>query len=77
MVIEFKSGKIIVTTHELVIRLQGDHHVTLQAQSDAVELIGRGANVVAVNGSEAKWSLKLDNEEQLRQLAAELGCDIA
>lgn len=76
MVIEFKSGKIIVTAHELVIRLQGDHHVTLQAQNEAVELIGRGANVVAVNGSEAKWSIKLDNEQQLHQLAQELGCDV-
>lgn len=76
MVIDFKSGKIIVTPFELVVRLDGEHRVTLQAQSDAIQLIGNGANVISVNGSEAKWSLKLDNEQQLQQIGAELGCDI-
>ncbi|XAW88252.1 DUF3389 domain-containing protein [Vibrio sp. CDRSL-10 TSBA] len=76
MVIDFKSGKIVVTPFELVVRLNGEHRVTLQAQSDAVQLIGKGANVISVNGSEAKWSIKLDNEQQLQQIGAELGCEI-
>ncbi|QXO16226.1 MULTISPECIES: DUF3389 domain-containing protein [Vibrio] len=76
MVIDFKSGKIVVTPFELVVRLNGEHRVTLQAQSEAVQLIGKGANVISVNGSEAKWSIKLDNEQQLQQIAAELGCEI-
>ncbi|POB65742.1 PTS sugar transporter subunit IIA, partial [Vibrio vulnificus] len=40
MVIEFSHGKIIVTPHEVVVRLQGSHSVTLNAQVDAVQLIG-------------------------------------
>lgn len=76
MVIDFKSGKIVVTPFELVVRLNGEHRVTMQAQSDAVQLIGKGANVISVNGSEAKWSIKLDNEQQLQQIGAELGCEI-
>ncbi|WED24421.1 DUF3389 domain-containing protein [Vibrio sp. JC009] len=75
MVIEFKSGKIIVTQYEIVVRMMGEHMLTMQAQVDAIQLIG-GANVISVNGSECKWSIKLDNSEQLEQLAAEIGIDI-
>ena len=42
MVITFKSGKVIATAHELVVRLDGEHRVTLQAQVDAIQLIGKG-----------------------------------
>lgn len=76
MVIEFLYGKIIVTPHELVVRLDGEHKVTMQAASDAVQLIG-GANVVVVNGSESKWSIKLDNDQQLKQIAGQLGCAVS
>jgi len=76
MVIEFQYGKIIVTPHELVVRLDGEHKVTMQALSEAVQLIG-GANVVVVNGSESKWSIKLDNDQQLKQIAQHLGCAIS
>lgn len=76
MVIEFKYGKIIATQHEIVIRLEGEHRVTLQANADAVQLMGNGANVIVVNCSEAKWSMKLDNQTQLAQLAECLGCSI-
>lgn len=76
MVIEFESGKIIITPHEVVIKLVGEHMIILQAQTDAIQLIGRGANVIAANGSETKWSIKLDNEAQLREVAAEMGCEV-
>lgn len=76
MVIEFKSGRVIVTPHEMVIKLNGEHMVTLQAQIDAVQLIGRGANVIAANGSETKWSIKLDNAEQLSEIAQQIGCKV-
>ncbi|CAK4075864.1 DUF3389 domain-containing protein [Vibrio sp. MarTm2] len=76
MVIDFKSGKVIVTPHELVVKLVGEHMVTLQAQTDALQLIGRGANVIAANGSETKWSIKLDDEQQLRAIANEIGIEI-
>lgn len=52
MVIQFKSGKIILTTHEVVVRL--GQEVTLQAQADAITLMGNGANVMIANGSETK-----------------------
>ncbi|AXN33041.1 DUF3389 domain-containing protein [Vibrio coralliilyticus] len=76
MVVEFKSGKIIVTSHEIVVKVATEHMITLQAQVDAVQLIGRGANVIAANGSETKWSIKLDNEQQLFKIANEIGIDI-
>ncbi|MEF1290936.1 DUF3389 domain-containing protein [Vibrio sp. M260118] len=76
MVVEFKSGKIIVTPHEVVVKLDGEHRVTMQAQIDAISLIGKGANVIAANGSETKWSIKLDSEEQLQHIADQVGCQI-
>ncbi|AIW21368.1 DUF3389 domain-containing protein [Vibrio coralliilyticus] len=76
MVVEFKSGKIIVTSHEIVVKFATEHMITLQAQVDAIQLIGRGANVIAANGSETKWSIKLDNEQQLFKIANEIGIDI-
>lgn len=69
MIIEFTGGKIITNQYETVVRLNGPHHITLQAQNDALTLIG-GANVLAANGAECKWSLKLDSATQLEQLSA-------
>ncbi|BCN26083.1 DUF3389 domain-containing protein [Vibrio alfacsensis] len=76
MVIEFSLGKIIATQREVVIKLTGASMVTLQAQTDAIQLLGRGANVVLAHGAETKWSIKLDNDEQIRQLAQEIGIDV-
>ncbi|GAK86235.1 phosphotransferase system IIA component [Vibrio ponticus] len=76
MLIEFSAGKIIATPHEIVVKIAGNQMITLQAQTDAIQLIGCGANVVAVNCSEAKWSLKLDNEQQLLELANQIGIAI-
>ncbi|HHF2858166.1 DUF3389 domain-containing protein [Vibrio diabolicus] len=76
MVIEFSLGKIIATQREIVIKLSGSAMVALQAQTDSIQLLGRGANVVLSHGAECKWSIKLDNEEQLADLAREIGIDI-
>lgn len=76
MVIEFSLGKIIATQREIVIKLSGSAMVTLQAQTDAIQMLGRGANVVLSHGAECKWSIKLDNEEQLAELSREIGTDI-
>nr|WP_319557192.1 DUF3389 domain-containing protein [uncultured Vibrio sp.] len=76
MVIEFSLGKVIATQREVVIKLTGASMVTLQAQTDAVQLLGRGANVVLCHGAECKWSIKLDNEAQLTELSHEIGLDI-
>lgn len=75
MIIEFKGGKIIANQFEIVVRLTGEHMVTMQSQVDAIELIS-GANVISVNGAECKWSVKLDDEQQLKLLADEIGIDI-
>ena len=76
MVIEFSLGQIIATQREIVIKLTSLGMVTMQAQTDAIQLLGRGANVVLAHGAETKWSIKLDDEDQLRQVAQEIGIDI-
>jgi hypothetical protein len=73
MLIAFSGGKIIVTAHEVVVRLSGEHRVTLQSHVDELQLIGNGANVLLANCGACKWSLKLDNELQLIQLADAIG----
>jgi hypothetical protein len=73
MMLEFSQGKIIVTPHEIVIRFR-DSGVTVQAQSDAVQLI-LGANVISANGSECKWSVRVDTEQQLDSIANTMGID--
>ena len=76
MIIPFNGGKVIASAHEVVIKLDGAHMVSLQAQIDALSLIGRGANVIAAHGSETTWSIKLDNEQQLSELATQIGLKI-
>lgn len=76
MMITFSGGKIIATPYEVVVKLTGVHMVTLQAQNDAITLIGNGANVVSANGSETKWSIKLDSEQQMFELSKHIGCEI-
>lgn len=76
MVIDFEGGKIIATPFELVVRLNGQHRVSMQASVDAIQLIGQGANVISVNSSECKWSIKLDSEAQLEVIAQELSLAI-
>lgn len=76
MVIQFSDGKIILSAHEVVVRFGHDHRISLQAHIDAITLMGHGANVMIANGSETKWSLKLDDEEQLHTIAKTIGCDV-
>jgi len=71
----FSEGKIIANQHELVIRIESAAKVTLQAQVDEVTLIG-GANVITATGSGINWSIRLDNEEQLKELSNEIGIAI-
>ncbi len=76
MILPISIGKIIVTPFEIVVKLEGPCMVTMQAASESLTLIGRGANVIACNSGDAKWSIKLDNSAQLEQLAKELGLEI-
>ncbi|MCP3700918.1 MAG: DUF3389 domain-containing protein [Aliivibrio sp.] len=75
MKVTFSEGDIIVNPHEMVVRLNNTSRVTVQAETDALTLIG-GANVISAVGSGMKWSIKLDNSEQLEMLAQELGIAI-
>ncbi len=75
MIISFSQGKIIATQHEVVIRIEGDCRITMQAQVDELTLIG-GANVITAVGSGLNWSVKLDTDDQMQQLAAEIGIAI-
>ncbi|MGF1879242.1 DUF3389 domain-containing protein [Photobacterium frigidiphilum] len=75
MLMTFSEGKIIANQHELVIRIESAAKVTLQAQVDEVTLIG-GANVITATGSGINWSIRLDNEEQLKELSNEIGIAI-
>lgn len=72
MIINFAMGKIIVTAHEIVVRLDGDNRCMMQVNSDAVTLIGGGANVITANDNDVKWSIKLDNEQQLTEISDQL-----
>ncbi|WP_318474006.1 DUF3389 domain-containing protein [Photobacterium leiognathi] len=75
MIIEFEQGKIIATQHEVVVRINGNARINLQAQIDELTLIA-GANVVTAVGSGINWSVKLDSNKQLQLLADEIGIAI-
>lgn len=72
MLINFSQGKIIANNREVMVKLEGDAKVTLQAQVDELELIG-GANVITAVGSGVNWSIRIDNNEQLQLLSSETG----
>lgn len=67
MLIKIKDGKIIVTPHEIVVRIEGEHRAVMQADCDSIELIGR-ANVLSANLGGVKWSIKLESEAQLQEI---------
>ncbi|MDV5167724.1 DUF3389 domain-containing protein [Photobacterium rosenbergii] len=76
MTIVFSTGRIIANQHEVVVRLDGASRVSLQATVDDITLLGRGANVITAMGSGVNWSLRLDSEQQLEELAEILGIAI-
>ncbi len=76
MVIIFKTGKIIASAHEVIVKIEGEHCATLHSQRDAITLIGQGSNVIVSNSSETKWSVKIDTKEQLAELSHHLSIPI-
>ncbi len=76
MTLDFSAGKIVITAHEVLVRLYGDHRVTLQASIDDLQLIGRGANVLSANVGGTQWSIKLDTEEQITEISTQCGLEI-
>ncbi|OLQ81411.1 PTS sugar transporter subunit IIA [Photobacterium proteolyticum] len=75
MNLSFSEGRIIANQHELVVRINGVSRASLQARVDDITLIG-GANVVTATGSGVNWSIRLDSEEQLNQIAEAIGIAI-
>jgi len=75
MLIIFSQGKIIANNREIMVKLEGDAKVTLQAQVDELELIG-GANVITAIGSGINWSVRIDDSEQLQILSYETGVGV-
>jgi hypothetical protein len=75
MLIQFSQGQIISNHRDILIKLEGESKVTLQAQVDEITLIG-AANVITALGSGLSWSLRLDSREQLENLAAAIGIAI-
>ncbi|CED56930.1 putative uncharacterized protein [Aliivibrio wodanis] len=75
MKLSFSEGDIITNQYELVVRLKNASKTMLQAEVDGLTLIG-GANVLSAVGSGLKWSIKLDNAEQLELLSKEIGVAI-
>ncbi len=76
MIIEFSHGKIIANLHDVVIRLNSMPSASLQCHVDAIKLIGRGANVITAYDLQCQWTVKLDNEQQVQNLADFLGIPI-
>lgn len=75
MLIKFNQGRIVANNRDIMIKLEGQASVTLQAQVDDVALLG-DANVITVLGSGISWSVRLDSREQLDNLAAAIGIAI-
>ncbi|GMQ48812.1 DUF3389 family protein [Vibrio sp. 10N] len=74
MVINFSSGKVIATPHEVVVRYSVGQ-ITLQSQVDALQLI-LPACILSANGAECKWSVKLDDETQVNAISEACGIEI-
>lgn len=64
-------GKVIVTAHEVVVKLVSPA-TTLQARHDAIKLFGRSPTVMVANDMECQWHLRLDDDQLAEQLAKAL-----
>ncbi|MCG9965177.1 MAG: DUF3389 domain-containing protein [Shewanella sp.] len=73
MVLDFSQGKLIATEFEVQIRLSVAN-VVLQASAEDVSLRLDPPMIIA-NGGSVRWSIKLDNSDQLQSLQALLGID--
>ncbi|MFV0575372.1 MAG: DUF3389 family protein [Vibrio sp.] len=91
MIIEFSQGRIVVTPHEIEVRLfsispylaqakdslnQLGNSVVMRSHVDAIQLIGRDANIVTAHDVQCQWSIKLDSLEQLTDLSTFLSIPI-
>ncbi|WP_261818263.1 DUF3389 domain-containing protein [Vibrio gallicus] len=58
MTLDFELGKIVVTPLEIMIRIEGVQRLTLQAQTEALQIMG---DVLVVHDAQSRWSMKLDS----------------
>ncbi|WOT03811.1 DUF3389 family protein [Shewanella youngdeokensis] len=70
MVIEISSGKIILSPFEVQVRL--NNHCQLFAMVEDIKFHPDALMMVADAGA-VRWSLKLDDSDQLKSIKAELG----
>ncbi|MGL5335574.1 MAG: DUF3389 family protein [Enterovibrio sp.] len=73
MVLDFSQGKIIVTQHELQVRLF-EAQIVLQASAADISLKQQPPMLIA-NGGGVRWSLVLDSGSQLHAIQSVLGLD--
>ncbi|RXJ71598.1 PTS sugar transporter subunit IIA [Veronia nyctiphanis] len=74
MVIDIPGGKLIVTAHEVMVKLQ-QNRMTLQAQTDDISILG-GANMLVANGGSVNWSISLGSEEIAKNVSEASGVAI-
>ncbi|SIO31921.1 DUF3389 family protein [Salinivibrio sp. ES.052] len=60
MVVDIEQGKLIVTAHEVVIKLPA-LKATLHVQSDALQIIA-SANMLVADAGDVRWSFPLRQE---------------
>ncbi|MGB2079504.1 MAG: DUF3389 family protein [Vibrio sp.] len=76
MSLTFSQGRIIVSSREIQIRFDAMPQTRLQAQVDALKLLGGGVNLIIAHDMDCQWTLRLDNDEQLQQIADATGLAI-
>ena len=74
MVIDIPGGKLIVTAHDVMVKLQ-QNRITLQAQTDDISILA-GANMLIANGGSVSWSISLGSEETARDVSEVSGVAI-
>ncbi|MGL4734307.1 MAG: DUF3389 family protein [Enterovibrio sp.] len=73
MVLDFSQGKIIVTQHELQVRLLGTQIVLQVSAADII--LRRQPPMLIADGGGVRWSLVLDSSSQLSAIQTVLGVD--
>ncbi|RQW64479.1 DUF3389 family protein [Vibrio viridaestus] len=75
MVLTLSGGKIIITNHELVIKIDSPIKLTMQAQNEAITLY-KDALVIVAHSSDTSWSFKLETINQLHLIAQEISAEV-
>ncbi|QLE85328.1 MULTISPECIES: DUF3389 family protein [Shewanella] len=73
MIVEFSQGKIITSAFEIQIRLTAAN-TTLFAMAEDVKAID-DARLLLADAGAVRWSIALDNLEQLNQVKQALAID--